>query len=303
MWWPAIGGLFVGAGGLIEPRALGVGYDIIGDLLNDNVVVSVALLILLVKSAIWIVALASGTSGGVLAPLLIFGGCVGWLEGQLLPGPHGAWALVGMAAMMGGTMRSPLTGILFAVELTGDFPLLGSLLIATSASYALTVLLLKRSILTEKIARRGQHVVREYDIDPFELLRVNEVMVTDVDTLPTTMTVGEAMSFFSGDERRHKSNPLIDAGGQVSGLVGRADVLRWRARTGVTSCGSDGSGRRRARADRRTRDRASRRPGCPQGYPAHSSHRKVRREAALGLHRPWRRSPSEKVTALNEARL
>ena len=169
MWWPAIGGVVVGLGGLIEPRALGVGYDIIGDLLDSHIVVSAVVAILLVKSVIWIVALASGTSGGVLAPLLIFGGCAGWLEGQFLPGEPGAWALIGMAAMMGGTMRSPLTAILFAVELTGDFALLGPLLVATSAAYALTVLLLKRSILTEKIARRGQHVVREYSIDPFEL--------------------------------------------------------------------------------------------------------------------------------------
>src|SRR6201992_114487 len=183
MWWPAIGGLAVGLGGLIEPRALGVGYDIISDLLNNHIGVSAVVLILLVKSVIWIIALSSGTSGGVLAPLLIFGGCAGWLEGQLLPGDHGVWALIGMAAMMGGTMRSPLTAILFASELTGDFALIGPLLIATSAAYALTVLLLKRSILTEKIARRGQHVVREYSIDPFELLRVNEVMVRNVDTL------------------------------------------------------------------------------------------------------------------------
>ncbi|WP_441267878.1 chloride channel protein [Bradyrhizobium sp. 215_C5_N1_1] len=325
MWWPAIGGLFVGAGGLIKPRALGVGYDIIGDLLNDNVVVSVAVQILLVKSAIWIVALASGTSGGVLAPLLIFGGCVGWLEGQLLPGPHGAWALVGMAAMMGGTMRSPLTGILFAVELTGDFPLLGSLLIATSASYALTVLLLKRSILTEKIARRGQHVVREYGIDPFELLRVNEVMVTDVDTLPGTMTVGEAMSFFSGDERRH-----IDAGGQVSGLVGRADVLRWRAesadgRDTLFDCASDRSltlgypdepvshlADRMVLADVGRVPIVERATGHLVGLVARKDILRIRatarsvekqRSAFIGLHRPWRRSPSEKVTALDEARL
>jgi len=76
--------------------------------------------ILWVKSLIWIIALASGTSGGVLAPLLNFGGCLGWIEGQSLPGDAGTWALLGMAAMMGGTMRSPLTGILFAVELTGD---------------------------------------------------------------------------------------------------------------------------------------------------------------------------------------
>jgi chloride channel protein, CIC family len=229
MWWPAIGGVAVGLGGLIEPRALGVGYDVIGDLLSGHLIWSTVVAILLVKSAIWIVALASGTSGGVLAPLLIFGGCAGWLESQWLPGDHGAWALIGMAAMMGGTMRSPLTAILFAVELTGDFALLGPLLIATSASFALTVLLLKRSILTEKIARRGQHVVREYSIDPFELMRVSEVMVREVDTLPAAMPVDEAIAFFSSEPRRHKSYPLIDANGQVAGMVARADVLRWRA--------------------------------------------------------------------------
>jgi H+/Cl- antiporter ClcA len=229
MWWPAIGGVVVGLGGLLEPRALGVGYDIIGDLLNSHIVVSAVVAILLVKSVIWIVALASGTSGGVLAPLLIFGGCAGWLEGQLLPGEHGAWALLAMAAMMGGTMRSPLTAILFAVELTGDFALLGPLLVATSAAYALTVLLLKRSILTEKIARRGQHVVREYSIDPFELRRVNEVMVREVDTLPAAMPVEEAVAFFSSEVHRHKSYPLIDTDGLVAGVVSRADVLRWRS--------------------------------------------------------------------------
>jgi len=229
MWWPAIGGVAVGLGGLIEPRALGVGYDIISDLLNDHIVLRVVVTILLVKSVIWIIALASGTSGGVLAPLLIFGGCVGWLEGQVLPGSHGAWALIAMAAMMGGTMRSPLTAILFAAELTGNFSLIGPLLIATSAAFALTVLILKRSILTEKVARRGQHVVREYSIDPLELMRVSEVMVREVDTLPASMPVDEAIVFFSSEERRHKSYPLIDAAGQVAGVVARADVLRWRA--------------------------------------------------------------------------
>lgn len=229
MWWPAIGGLAVGLGGLIEPRALGVGYDVIADLLKGHIAVSTVVAVLVVKSIIWIIALASGTSGGVLAPLLIFGGCAGWLEGQLLPGEHGAWALIGMAAMMGGTMRSPLTAILFAVELTGDLALLGPLLVASSAAYALTVLLLKRSILTEKIARRGQHVVREYSIDPFELLRVREVMVREVDTLPAAMRVDEAVQFFSSEVRRHKSYPLLDADGEVAGMVGRADVLRWRA--------------------------------------------------------------------------
>ena len=229
MWWPAIGGFAVGLGGLIEPRALGVGYDIIGDLLSGHISHQAVIAVLLVKSVIWVIALASGTSGGVLAPLLIFGGCAGWLEGQYLPGDSGAWALVGMAAMMGGTMRAPLTGVLFAVELTGDFALLGPLLVATGAAYAVTVLLLKRSILTEKIARRGQHVVREYSIDPFELMRVAEIMVQDVDTLSGEMRVDEAVRFFSSEARRHKSYPILDAHARVTGMVGRADVLRWRA--------------------------------------------------------------------------
>src|SRR5215469_2866295 len=124
-----------------------------------------------------------------------------------------------MAAMMGGTMRSPLTAILFAIELTGNFSLVGPLLISTSAAYALTVLLLKRSILTEKIARRGQHVVREYSVDPFELLRVSEVMVREVDTLPAEMTVDQAIAFFSADEHRHKSYPIRSKDGRVIGMV------------------------------------------------------------------------------------
>ena len=228
MWWPALGGVVVGLGGLVAPRALGVGYDVIGDLLAGHMAVREVALILVVKSVIWIVALASGTSGGVLAPLLIFGGCLGWLEGQFLPGDTGAWALLGMAAMMGGTMRSPLTGVLFAVELTGNVGLLLPLLIATGAAYAVTVLMLKRSILTEKIARRGQHITREYSVDPFELLRVREVMVTEVDTLPATMRLSAAIDFFSTEEPRHKSYPIEGADGQIVGMASRADILQWR---------------------------------------------------------------------------
>lgn len=233
MWWPALGGLAVGLGGLAEPRALSVGYDVIGDLLGNHLTAGQVFMILTVKSIIWIIALASGTSGGVLAPLLIFGGCLGSLEGHLLPGDAGAWALIGMAAMMGGTMRSPLTGILFAVELTGDLGLLVPLLVATGSAYAVTVLLLKRSILTEKIARRGQHIVREYSVDPFELLRVSDVMVREVDTLPADMTVDQAITFFSGDEHRHKSYPINAGDGRVIGMVSRADILRWRTEADV----------------------------------------------------------------------
>lgn len=225
MWWPMLGGLVVGLGGLVEPRALGVGYDVIGDLLSGHLVAQAVLAILAVKAAIWLVALSSGTSGGVLAPLLILGGAVGWLAGCVLPGVPGFWALLGMAAMLGGTMRAPLTGALFAVELTGNLSMLPELLAATTAAYAVTVLLLRRSMLTEKIARRGQHITREYGVDPFELTRVGEVMVRNVDTLPADLPVARAVEVLEAG--RHRVYPVVDNGRPV-GLVSRADALRWK---------------------------------------------------------------------------
>lgn len=226
MWWPAIGGLFVGLGGLIEPRALGVGYDVIADLLTGNLVAKAVFAILLVKAAIWLVALSSGTSGGVLAPLLILGGAMGWLVGLGLPGAPGFWALLGMAGMLGGTMRAPLTGALFAVELTGDVHSLAPLLASTVAAYAVTVLLLKRSILTEKIARRGQHITREYGVDPYELTRVGEVMVREVDVLDAGQTVDQAVKII--EVGRHHAYPVVDAARRPVGIVSRGDALRWK---------------------------------------------------------------------------
>ncbi|MGA0603101.1 chloride channel protein [Caulobacter sp. KR2-114] len=225
MWRPALGGVVVGLGGLIEPRALGVGYDVIGDLMGASLLSQAVMAILLVKAGIWLVSLSSGTSGGVLAPLLILGGAMGWLVGLVLPGGHGFWAVLGMAAMLGGTMRSPLTGAVFALELTGDYALLAPLLAASTAAYAVTVLLLKRSILTEKIARRGQHITREYAIDPYELARVADVMIAPVDTLPATLTIREAVAEFEAG--RHRIYPVVDAAGRPVGLVSRADALRW----------------------------------------------------------------------------
>ena len=131
MWWPAIGGLVVGLGGLIFPQALGVGYDTIGALLQGDVPRNDHRGILLVKSVIWAVSLGSGTSGGVLAPLLMMGGALGGLEAMFLPHEGaGFWPLVSMGAILGGTMRSPFTGIVFALELTHDVNMLLPLLVA-----------------------------------------------------------------------------------------------------------------------------------------------------------------------------
>jgi CIC family chloride channel protein len=122
-------------------------------------------------------SLGSGTSGGVLAPLLMMGGALGGLEAHLLPWEGaGFWPLVSMGAILGGTMRSPLTGVIFALELTHDVTVMLPLLLAVTIAHGFTVLMLRRSILTEKISRRGYHVSREYSIDPLEIIFAREVM-------------------------------------------------------------------------------------------------------------------------------
>ncbi|MEI9414060.1 chloride channel protein [Mesorhizobium sp. Cs1321R2N1] len=229
MWWPMLGGLVVGIGGLIDPRALGVGYDNIADMLDGRTIATAALLLLVVKAVIWSVALGSGTSGGVLAPLLIMGGAMGAVLAGILPvADPGFWALLAMAATMGGTMRAPLTATFFAVELTGNTHVLVPLIAACAAAHAVTVLLMKRSILTEKIARRGHHLVREYRVDPFALTRVREVMTSEVESVPATMTLHGAAAFLTAPETRHPSFPVVDENRQVLGLIDPPAILRWR---------------------------------------------------------------------------
>src|SRR3954447_16092205 len=177
MWWPALGGLVIGIGGWFFPQALGVGYDIIGGLLQGDMPLKIIAGVLIVKSIIWAVSLGSGTSGGVLAPLLMIGGALGGLEMHFLPWEGaGFWPLVSMGAILGGTMRSPLTGVIFALELTHDITVMLPLLLAVTIAHGFTVLTLRRSILTEKISRRGFHLSREYSVDPLEIIFAREVM-------------------------------------------------------------------------------------------------------------------------------
>ena len=230
MWWPALAGVVVGVGGLIDPAALGVGYDNIQALISGTVLIHAAIALLVVKAVIWVIALASGTSGGTLAPLLMMGGAVGALEAHILPfGDSGFWALIAMAAVLGGTLRCPLTATIFAIELTGDLHVMPAVLVACVASFAVTVLIMRRSILTERLARRGRHLTYEYTVDPFEVMRVSEIMTQPVDTLPARMSTEEALAFFdtANGVKRHKSYPVVDEAGTVVSMVSRADVLRW----------------------------------------------------------------------------
>jgi H+/Cl- antiporter ClcA/CBS domain-containing protein len=227
MWWPAIGAVVVGIGGLFDARVLGAGYGSIQALLDGDLLVRGVLLLLVAKAVVWLVALGSGTSGGIVAPLLILGGCVGFLIGQYLPGDPGFWAMVGMAGVMSGVMRAPMTGALFAAELTNHLGALPETIAAASAAYAVSVLIMKRSILTEKIARRGRHVLREYTVDALEFLLAGQLMTPEPDTLQATMPVPDVLRFFA-DEAEHRSYPVVDGDGRLLGLVSRTDALRWQ---------------------------------------------------------------------------
>src|SRR5436190_3724741 len=228
MWWPLVGGLAVGLGGMIFPQALGVGYDTIATLLQGAVTTKVILGVLLVKWFIWAVSLGSGTSGGVLAPLLMMGGALGGMEAMFLPHEGaGFWPLISMGAILGGTMRSPFTSIVFAFELTHDANVFLPLLVGSVIAHAFTVLTLKRSILTEKVARRGYHLSREYAVDPLEILFVREVMRTNIVVLPAARALREFQHSLHAS--RHQSQrllPVVNAEGRFVGVLTRGDIVQ-----------------------------------------------------------------------------
>jgi len=230
MWWPAIGAVFVGIGGIIDPRVLGVGYSTIHQLMRGELLGAALIGLLIAKTFVWSVALGSGTSGGVLAPLLIIGGALGALLGHWMPvGDPGLWAMIGMAAMMGGTMQAPLTGMIFVLELSHDLNALPALLVGSVASMAVTVLWLRRSILTEKLARRGRHIAREYSVDLLELTRVGDVMEKEVPMVPAEMKVIELSNLIArGDTvlSRRQATLILDHENKLIGIITRGDLLR-----------------------------------------------------------------------------
>lgn len=229
MWWPALGGLVVGIGGLIYPAALGVGYGSIASMLHGNITIQVILGFLLVKALIWMISLGSGTSGGIIAPLLLIGGALGGLESFFLPNAGlGFWPLISMAAVLGSAMRAPLTGVIFAFELTHNTNALIPLMIAVGTAHLVVVLALKRSILTEKVARRGFHVSNELAVDPLERMLVREAMRTNIVALPAHASMRELMRSLKGgrSQRGQSLLPVIDAQDHLAGVLTRANLQR-----------------------------------------------------------------------------
>jgi chloride channel protein, CIC family len=247
MWWPAIGGVGIGLGGFFFPRGLGVGYDNIAELLRGNASLGLLVGLLAAKSLMWAFSLSSGTSGGVLAPLLMIGAAIGEFAARMagLPGETQAlWALMAMGAMLSGALGVPLTAILFSLELTHALPALLPLSLACIAAYVVTTLVMPRSILTEKLSRRGYHLSREYGVDPLEMVSVGDVMTEADFAAPETGQALPEVLAYSDETCRAVAEEMATTGvmrmvvvdretGKVCGSIGAQELLVGRRRAVV----------------------------------------------------------------------
>ncbi len=234
MWWPAIGGLGVGLGGLIFPQALGVGYSVIQQMISGDAAWKLLAGVLVIKSLIWVFSLGSNTAGGILAPLLMIGAAMGAALGHLLPQMStGAWALVGMTSLLTAAIGCPLTSAMLSIELTHNGGLVLPVLLACGAAYAVSVLVQPRSMLTEGLSRKGLHLSREFSIDPLETMLVSQAMHTSVYALNTNATCKDAADWLGKTEERGAEGwshwqrlfPLVDDQGRLAGALTRSQMI------------------------------------------------------------------------------
>jgi chloride channel protein, CIC family len=234
MWWPALGGIAVGLVGVVSPHTLGVGYDNIDHILSGRLTISAMAILCGWKLCSWMISLGSGTSGGTLAPLFTIGGGVGALFGAVFVwlAPQSGIdvrmaALVGMASMFAGASRAVLASIVFAFETTHQPIALLPLLAGGITAHFLSSLLMRNSIMTEKIARRGVRVSSDYSADLLEQATVRDRASRHIFALPAESTVEAMRQWLASDAEGsgHQGYPLVDRAGNLVGLLTRRDLL------------------------------------------------------------------------------
>ncbi len=237
VWWPAIGALGLGIIGFFVPRVLGVGYDTIGDILNGQLAWKILLIVMLAKAAALAVSLASGTSGGLLAPCFMWsaamGGIFAMLANHFVPGAQlspGAFALVAMGAVFAAASRATFTFIIFAFEITRDYnSVLPLMLVSVIADGIAMLYMPSSSIMTEKLARRGLHVHQDYEADVLSQARVSETMEKDLPVVAAETTVGvlaERIARRESGVARHEALLILDEAGKLAGIITRGDMLK-----------------------------------------------------------------------------
>jgi chloride channel protein, CIC family len=236
LWHPAIGALGLGILGFFVPRVLGVGYDTISDILNNNLALKLLILIAVFKALALVISLGSGTSGGLLAPMFMssaaMGGAFALIVNMIFPSAHlspGAYALVAMAAVFGSASRATFAFIVFAFEITHDYNAILPLMLGCVIADMIAIRYLPSSIMTEKLARRGLKVPEEYEAGVLKMVRVGEVMRKDVNPVPQEMTVAELAERMGRGEPAYNLTqglPIVSSDGKLVGVVTQGDLLR-----------------------------------------------------------------------------
>ncbi len=236
LWHPAIGALGLGIIGFFVPRVLGVGYDTISDVLNNNLALKLLILIAVFKALALVISLGSGTSGGLLAPMFMssaaMGGAFALIVNMIFPSAHlspGAYALVAMAAVFGSASRATFAFIVFAFEITHDYNAILPLMLGCVIADMIAIRYLPSSIMTEKLARRGLKVPEEYEAGVLKMVRVGEVMRKDVNPIPQEMTVAELAERMGRGEPAYNLTqglPIVSSDGKLVGVVTQGDLLR-----------------------------------------------------------------------------
>lgn len=234
MWWPAIGAVVVGVVGYFAPSTLGVGYENISAVLSGEATIRMLLVLCFLKFISWAFSLGSGTSGGTLAPLLTIGGASGALLGLMIlnifPGAEinvSTAALIGMAAMFAGASRAFLTSIVFALETTMEPHGLLPVVAACTAAYFVSFFLMKGSIMTEKINRRGVHTPDSFEPDILQRITANEVMNTDADIISPHNSIKELREWLkrTAAETMSPEYVVADDTGKLEGMVRREAIF------------------------------------------------------------------------------
>ncbi|MFQ5606355.1 MAG: chloride channel protein [Candidatus Zixiibacteriota bacterium] len=228
---PALGGLFLGLIGLFYPQVFADGYGTIQSALQGNLVWTLLVALVVLKIIATSLTLGSGSSGGIFAPSLfigaVAGGAFGFLVNALFPGvtaSPGAYALVGMACLVGGATHAPMTAILIIFEMTSDYTIILPLMISVVFATLVAQRIEKLSIYTIKLAKRGIHLRAGKDIDILRSLTVTDAMDEHVAPVPASATIPRIMRHISDSGEAYFM--VVDSAGRLTGVLTYGDLHR-----------------------------------------------------------------------------
>ena len=237
----ALAGLAVGLVGLFLPQVLGVGYAAIGEALNNNLSLWLMLALVIAKIILTPVSIGGGFFGGVFAPALfigaMLGGAFGSMSASLLPGlglNPSAFALVGMAAVLAGSVHAPLTAVILLFEMTNDYRIILPLMLAVAVSLLISQRIQKDSVYAMGLARHGIRLDRGRDVEMLSAITVGEAMQAGEEALPESMNLGDAADALA--KTRHHGLPVVNEDRLLTGILTVQDIDRATGDTVGEAC-------------------------------------------------------------------